>query len=344
MKPRVQKIVAGAALLVLGVLLWYRQETLLEASPAATPASTSEEPDQGATTPVKRRKSTPPPETQEAPDATDAAGAMKAVEELYQALARSPKGRVIRCPAGDLPDGHYRALDAQKAVDVAQFVLVRDRQFHAWVDQDQGSAVIRQENRAWAALKWAKECEVRTLRVPISGRVEHANGSPAPGHEVPSCDHGEWFQTDGKGDFQTSMLQGTTCYLIAFVETPDSLGRGPHVTLTATGPDPIEDVVLVLPSPDEMLDEDRMAALASHLADMTHRMIQERHEAAGTAIEGSRLDPQTASQLSSDARAVLEGWGTLREEELRAMERELERLDDPEQQVTALRDAFLKQY
>jgi hypothetical protein len=265
-------------------------------------------------------------------------------EQVYDALEDGTNQRIIQCTASGLGDGVYRGFHPDHAAEVVHHILIQDGVLTALVDEAAGRARISLAGRTMATMEWAEDCQVRTARVQVRGRVEWPDGTPGAGIDVPACIHSEWMQTGSDGSFQTTMLQDSTCYLIAFYETRDKFGRGPSVAITADGPQDIEDVLLVLPGEDQMWAEERMEVIADSLADMLRRMIRDRQEQDDNAFGYQDLSPEAQAQLSPAAVRLLQMWDGQREADLRAMEQELAALEDPEEQTQAVRDQFLHQY
>jgi len=232
----------------------------------------------------------------------------------------------------------YRGYEPGTREPTARFLLVEGGELSAWVEAEAGVAAVEQSGRDLATLTWDDGCQVLATRVPVRGRVEWSDGSPAVQHDLPACDHGEWTRTDDRGEFETTALLGTTCYLIAFVETEHTFGRSAVLTVVATTPEPIEGLVLVLPDAEDMWSEAMLASIARRLADLTYQLIEQR------VADEPELESEVRTRLSPGAADLVERWAALQREELDAMEREAARLEDPDEQARAVRDAFLHQY
>ena len=325
---------AVGVVVILAVALFFREQPPRDTAP---PAAAGSEGATAARRTVTRAAPDAPPALQRRPPATAA--------EVVEAYDLMGEGGRVRCPAPEgVGDGVYQIVPSNGA---ASYILVQGGTLTARVARPRGDVFLSQHLARRGRLSWRGAdgdgwgaCEVtRPARVPIRGQVVWPDGSPAPGHAVQPCEHGETFTSGEGGRFETSAVEGTTCYLIAFLETDDGFGKGEVVTLRDVGPDPVEGVALTLPAEDEIWGEGAQEKMAASLMGLLAKRIQ-----ALETGERPDLEALARSDGSPAARDLLAAFESDIDGQIEAMRAHGEMLEDPEGRAQALREAFMGLY
>lgn len=318
-----RRLVISMLLLLLAVLVWRLWPSdVIEAPVAGDTLQTSRAPAAAAATPPAA-----PPWPVGAPPITSTS----ARDDAYEALLAQVDGRTVSCSSDALQDGIYHV----RAEGIG-FAMVYDGVFTALVETEQGSAVLEQDLRAMGQVSWSgASCSIHIQWVLVRGQVLWADGQPAARHALPSCDFGEWLETDDDGLFETEVLYGTQCSLIAFVETETEFGRSPSALVDASTDEPI-----TLTLPQTLWSKEEQALFAAQLAELTWRSIEQRYPA-----DAPRTPAQQAlDTVDDEAAQLLQAWQGLRDIEEAAMHEHASRLADPAEQLDALKESFYQQY
>jgi len=246
--------------------------------------------------------------------------------------ALAPRLTHLRCPAPGLELGAYDTRPAENHVaDVLEDGL------HIAVPDGSGSAWLERDVRAVAQVRWAGEaCEVVPVElVPVRGTLTWADGSPAVDHAVRGCIHGEFARTDDAGGWELQAVAGTTCHPMAFVEAEDGrFGKSNVVGVEVVAPGPVDGVALELPAEDSWWTPEEQREMAGQLGMMMRKMTERRRVRLADLRE-------SADGLSGDDQARAAALVDRESAFLTRVDIELDRLDDPDEQQAALRDAWL---
>jgi hypothetical protein len=251
-----------------------------------------------------------------------------------------PERSTIRCETGgSIDDGAYSARGLE-------MVVARDGTLGASVSRAKGSAVLHLNLQPVAMVTWkgatlrtVGTCTVdRAVWLDGAGRVIDAAGAGVANALVRGCDHGELSRTDADGAFTYRIMRGSTCHPMAFVEHDDGrLTKGGYEEITTEG-DQAPELILTMPAEDT-LSEEQLRAQALQLADMTQMML-DRHKQGQANVQ--RVLESNAG--SPEDRGVLTQWLDADDEVLDRMAEQIEMLRDPDEQLDALKDAWLNQY
>lgn len=249
-------------------------------------------------------------------------------DPVYAALV--PGRTILRCPTDVLSPGRYDAV-----VPSVQLVEVSAGLLTAAVVGDEGRTDLRENFVSVARLDWQGDrCAVTpTRRTTITGIVRGADGQPVADHEVRGCLHGEFARTDADGRFTLAAVDGSECWPMAFVERTDGrFGRSAPVGVSVEADAP--EVELRLPDDDDLWTEDDLRQQAGMLVGLFEQRI---------AGERTRLEALEAgaATLSGDEAEVAHRLLAHETGFVAHVEGEMERLEDPEEQLDALRDAWL---
>lgn len=271
------------------------------------------------------------------------------MEQLFSVV--NPGKALISCSAnGIVGDGVYRAAitgpqNERKGKGIAQHPTVQHGTLTAAVTEANGEVFLSQQLQALALLSWSgaesgtSSCRIEGLaRVPIEGVVTNPDGSPAADALVRACDFGELVRTDEEGHFSFTGVLGSDCQPMAFYEGEDGFGKGSYEYVPIDSTEPIDDLVLTLPTKEEIMSPKVMRNAAEQLATMSERGIlhHQKNQASLEAVQSVFSTPETT--------ALLEAWIANEEDRIARINEQRELLLDPESQLDAFVEAFLSQY
>ena len=311
-----------------------------------------DEAQQTATQPTVQSKATPAPATAPEPlqakaDQLVEATEPEAIRDAVFALVHEGRARVECTVPEGIPDGVYRSRPSVRGGDASLLhPTVEQGVLRAAVTAPTGEDFMDYELQIVGVVTWSgaesgvSTCSVQQApRVPISGLVKHADGSPAADALVRACDHGELIRTNEDGHFRMMAPLGSTCLPMAFDETDEgTFGKGSFQTVTVETTDPVTDIELMLPPREEYWDRDQRAKFATQLVKLNEMQVQMQHKKINS------LKPFELVLKDSEAKALVQAW--IANEELRAQQIEDQTLLllDPDSQADALTEAFLNQY
>ena len=259
---------------------------------------------------------------------------------MTEAYARiAPDAVVVRCDVtGLLDDGHYEVIPP-----VPAHVTVQDGTLSMMVSAPSGSGSLGQRLMVEGRVSWEGEtCAFQAPQwITIRGTLTRADGQPAVDYDVRACRFGEFVQTDGQGAWEMEGLAGGHCSPMAFVDREDgAFGKSTVGDVDVVAPGPITGVSLVLPSEADLWSPEMQRQLAIQLVAMSEgrlAMVAERLERVEKALESCDAAEDASCEM-------LEAWKEQEALWVNWMADETERLSDPEEQLDAVRDAWLNQY
>ena len=259
------------------------------------------------------------------------------IEEAHERLPT--EATVVHCDVrGLLEDGFYEVVPP-----VPAHVMVRQGTLSMRVPTESGSGRLLQLLNLQGLVDWnGADC---TFTVPepvrVEGTLTDAEGVPLAGHEVRACRYGEFAVTDEDGRWEMEGMAGTTCIPMAFVEHEDgAFGKSNIVSVTLEAPGPMTDVALVLPAAEDLWAPWEQRMLADHLAQLSVQRLVEAEARLG--IVESALESCDVKDEASCA--VLEQWRVQEQLWVDWIAGEIGRLQDPDEQLDAFRDAWLNLY
>lgn len=240
----------------------------------------------------------------------------------------------LRCEvSGMLEDGVYETRPP-----LADHPVVRQGVLTVVLHEPAGRVRLERRLEQVATLTWEEGmCTVSRPRMTtVSGTLSWPDGSPAVGHEVRACQHGEFATTDEAGRWSMPAVVGSTCHPMAFVETADGSFGKSNVVDVEVDADGVDGVALSLP--DALWTPAQQEVLVGQLVQMMDQRLASQQDRLDQLIDAR----DRAS--SEEERVYLQGL--LDNEQLWVdwIAGELERFEDPEEQYAAFRDAWLNLY
>ena len=257
------------------------------------------------------------------------------IEEAHERLPT--EATVVHCDVrGLLEDGFYEVVPP-----VPAHVMVRQGTLSMRVPTESGSGRLLQLLNLQGLVDWnGADC---TFTVPepvrVEGTLTDAEGVPLAGHEVRACRYGEFAVTDEDGRWEMEGMAGTTCSpWRSWNMRTGPLGRA----TSCRDPEALADdgCCLVLPAAEDLWAPWEQRMLADHLAQLSVQRLVEAEARLG--IVESALESCDVKDEASCA--VLEQWRVQEQLWVDWIAGEIGRLQDPDEQLDAFRDAWLNLY